>query len=377
MLFADRGLSDAQISVLLAIWSLTAVVFEVPSGALADRFSRRGSLVVAGVLQAAGYGAWVLFPSFWGFAAGFVLWGLGGTLTSGAFEALLYDGLAANGDEDRYGRLNARVDTIELIAQVPVAVVATALFSFGGYELAGWASVAMCLASSVIALRFPEPERGSEDDDEPGYFATLRTGLREAIPIRRAVLAVALVYALDAFEEYFTLLAQDWDVPTVWVPMATIGIPLMGAVGASLAGRLPFRGWVLFASGALLIVAAWLAVPCGDRPAGTVLRPVPVRAGARGNRAPAPDRVRFPCDCHVRGRDRLGVRGVRGLRTVGAGLGHRHRCAGPGGGGGDPTPMRLSGGVRGEGVGHRCPRGTPRSRAPRRTPSACSPAAGR
>jgi hypothetical protein len=212
------------------------------------------------VLQAAGYATWVLFPSFWGFAAGFVLWGLGGTLTSGAFEALLYDGLAANGDEEQYGRLNARVDTIELIAQVPVAVAATALFSFGGYQLAGWASVAMCLASSVIAVRFPEPERDSEDD-EPGYFATLKAGLRASIPIKRAVLAVALVYALDAFEEYFTLLAQDWDVPTVWVPLATIGIPLMGAAGASLGGRLPFRGWVLFASGALLIVAAWLAVP--------------------------------------------------------------------------------------------------------------------
>ncbi|MEV6715868.1 MFS transporter [Lentzea sp. NPDC051208] len=261
MLFADSGLSDASISVLLAIWSLTSVVFEVPSGALADRFSRRGCLIASGVLQAFGYAAWVLFPSFWGFAAGFVLWGLGGTLQSGAFEALLYDGLAANGDEDRYGPLNARVDTIELIAQVPVAVIATALFSFGGYQLAGWASVAMCLASSVIASRFPEPERGDEDDDELGYLATLKTGLRASVPIKRAVLAVALVYAIDAFEEYFTLLAQDWDVPTVWVPMATIGVPLMGAAGASLGGRLPFRGWVLFASGAVLIAAALLAVP--------------------------------------------------------------------------------------------------------------------
>ncbi|SEQ95214.1 MFS transporter [Lentzea albida] len=261
MLFADSGLSDAQISVLLAIWSLTAVVFEVPSGAIADRFSRRSSLVASGVLQALGYAAWVVFPSFWGFAAGFVLWGLGGTLQSGAFEALLYDGLAANGDEEQYGQLNARVDTIELIAQVPVAVVATALFSLGGHQLAGWISVAMCLASSVIALRFPEPERGSGDDDEPGYFATLVSGLRASVPIKRAVLAVALVYAIDAFEEYFTLLAQDWHVPTIWVPMATIGVPLMGAAGAHLAGRLPFRGWVLFASGVLLIVAALLAVP--------------------------------------------------------------------------------------------------------------------
>ncbi|MFD9698538.1 MFS transporter [Lentzea sp. NPDC059081] len=261
LLFADSGLSDAQISVLLAVWSLTAVVFEVPSGAIADRFSRRSSLVASGVLQAFGYAAWVVFPSFWGFAAGFVLWGLGGTLQSGAFEALLYDGLAANGDEERYGKLNARVDTIELIAQVPVAVIATALFSLGGYQLAGWISVAMCLASSVVALRFPEPPRGSDEDGEAGYLETLKTGLRETVPVKRAVLAVALVYAIDAFEEYFTLLAQDWHVPTVWVPLATIGVPLMGAAGASAAGRLPLRGWVLFASGLVLIAAAALAVP--------------------------------------------------------------------------------------------------------------------
>lgn len=259
LFFDESGLSDAQISVLLAIWSATAVVFEVPSGAIADRFSRRSSLVAAGLLQALGHAAWVVFPSFWGFAAGFVLWGLGGTLTSGSFEALLYDGLAANGDEEQYGRLNARIDTIELISQVPVAVLATALFSLGGYEWAGWASVAMCLASSVVALRFPEPPRESEEHES--YFATLRAGLKESVPIKRAVIAVALVYAIDAFEEYFTLLVQDWHVPTIWVPLATIGVPLLGAAGASLGGRLPFRGWVLFASGLVLIVAAVLAVP--------------------------------------------------------------------------------------------------------------------
>jgi MFS family permease len=260
LFFADSGLTDASISVLLAIWSPTAVVFEVPSGAIADRFSRRSCLVAAGVLHAAGYTVWLLFPSFWGFATGFVLWGLGGTLTSGAFEALLYDGLAAQGDEATYGRLNARITTIELIAQVPVAVVATALFSLGGYQLAGWVSVAMCLLSSVIASRFPEPPRDSADDDI-GYFETLRTGLREAVPIKRAVLAVSLVYAIDAFEEYFTLLAKDWHVSSMWAPLATIGVPLLGAAGASLAGRLPFRGWVLFAAGAALVLAALWAVP--------------------------------------------------------------------------------------------------------------------
>lgn len=106
LLFADTGLSGSQISALFAIWSAVGVLAEVPSGAVADRFSRRGCLVAAGVLQAVGYLGWVLLPGFAGFAAGFVLWGLGGSLISGAQQALLYDGLAAAGAQDRYAQVS-------------------------------------------------------------------------------------------------------------------------------------------------------------------------------------------------------------------------------------------------------------------------------
>ena len=41
LLFADTGLPLWQISSLFALWSLTAVVLEVPSGAWADTVSRR------------------------------------------------------------------------------------------------------------------------------------------------------------------------------------------------------------------------------------------------------------------------------------------------------------------------------------------------
>lgn len=94
LLFLDSGLSIGQISLLFAIWSGVSVVAEVPTGALADRYSRRAALVAHGMLQAAGYALWILVPGFAGFAVGFVLWGLGGTLASGTFEALLYDSLA-------------------------------------------------------------------------------------------------------------------------------------------------------------------------------------------------------------------------------------------------------------------------------------------
>ena len=264
LLFADHGLSDGQISALFAIWSTVAVLTEVPTGAIADRFSRRGTLAGAGVFQASSYACWVLFPSFTGFAAGFVLWGVGGSLSSGSLEALLYDELLALGEEGQYARLNSRITAVELVAQVPTAVIASVLFSLGGYALAGWVSVASCLASAALAWRLPETPRSAEESEEDGYLATLWSGVRQvrsSRSIRWAVLCLALVFSLDAFEEYFTLMAHDWSVPTVWVPVATLGVPLAGALGAYLAGRMDPRPWLLVLSAGLLIAAALIARP--------------------------------------------------------------------------------------------------------------------
>lgn len=239
LLFADTGLSDAEISVLFALWSAVGIVAEVPSGALADRFPRRSMLAVAAVLQAAGYALWIALPGFWSFAAGFALWGLGGALSSGAQEALLHDGLAAVGAADQYARIQGRVGAAGLVAQIPGAVAATVLFGAGGYDLVGWVSVGTCLVAALVAARLPEAPRPGDTGDGLSYLATLRAGIGEALTralVRRAVLAYALLFGLDAFEEYFTLVARDATVPTALVPLATLGIPLVGAAGAALGG---------------------------------------------------------------------------------------------------------------------------------------------
>lgn len=279
MLFADAGLSDAEISALFAIWSAVSLVAEVPTGMLADRFSRRANLVAAGVLTAAGFATWVIAPGLPGFAAGFALWAVGGALTSGALEAVLFDGLAAAGAQEQYPRLLGRVTSMGLLAQLPAAGLATALFAVGGYALVGWVSAAVCLAAAAVATRFPETshrsaarDSGERDEDRtPGYLAGVRTELRAtaALPgVGGAVLAVALVTALDTAEEYFGLLAVDWGVPTTAVPLAVVAVPLTGAAGASLGGaavrlRAGALAAMLSAAALLLAAAAWMARPAG------------------------------------------------------------------------------------------------------------------
>ncbi|MBB3052959.1 MFS family permease [Prauserella isguenensis] len=300
LLFSAHGLSDAQISALLAVWSLTGVVAEVPTGALADRFSRTGSMAAGGVAQALAYVLWTAFPGFGAFAAGFVLWGIGGTLVSGAVEAWLYDSLVELGEPERFRSSYGRLDACELLAQVPAAVGATVLFPLGGFELVGWAGVATCLGAAAVAARLPEPPRhdpatntdGADTDDadtdggqqgggqqgsgdqgsgpqgELGYVATLRAGIVAAVRtpgVPVALFVVALLTSLDNIEEYFGLLAEDWHVPVRWVPLAVLGIPLAGAAGALFAARLRDR-WasaLLSAGVALFAVAGLWAQPTG------------------------------------------------------------------------------------------------------------------
>lgn len=79
VLFNIRGLSVFQISILLAWWALTAMLFEIPSGALADYWSRKKMLVIAPLIKSLCFITWF-------FADGnFYLYGLG--FYSGALEA--------------------------------------------------------------------------------------------------------------------------------------------------------------------------------------------------------------------------------------------------------------------------------------------------
>jgi MFS family permease len=282
LFFAETGLSDAAISALFAIWSTVGLLTEVPLGAVADRFSRRAALIAAGVVQAAGYALWTALPGFGAFAAGFVLWGVAGSLVSGSLEALLYDGLVAAKAGQRFPRVLGLVRAANLLALLPAAGAATALYGLGGFRLVGWASVGCCLAAAALATCLPEPPRsasappeGSGDEpadaDTGSYLATLRSGLVHAATrpaMRAAVVVVALLGGLDAFEEYIPLLAQHWGVPTAAVPLAAVGVPLAGALGAALGTvgdrlRPAALGMVLAASAVLLAATGVLRHPLG------------------------------------------------------------------------------------------------------------------
>ncbi|MEU9894429.1 MFS transporter [Streptomyces phaeochromogenes] len=305
LLFSDTGLTVWQISSLFCLWALTGVLLEIPSGAWADAVSRRLLLWFGPLLTAAGFTLWVLAPSYWAFALGFVLWGAKGALGSGALEALVYEELDRLGAADRYGAVMGRARAAGLVAMMASMPLTGPVLAFGGYPAVGLASVLACLLTAATATRFPEhrgpagavkgadarrevpgdgtgewlgggpgdgPGEGLGDGSGDGWARTLRAGLAEARgdrSVRGALLLVPAVTAVwGALDEYTPLLVRDTGVAESAVPNWLLLIWAGATVGGLLAGagrRLGTGGFagLLAVSAVALAVGAWMRTPAG------------------------------------------------------------------------------------------------------------------
>ncbi|WP_338291617.1 MFS transporter [Enterococcus raffinosus] len=71
LLFIERGMSISEIAILVSLWSGFSILFEIPSGILADRWSRRNMLVIASFVEGLCFFIWSFSQSFSLFAVGF------------------------------------------------------------------------------------------------------------------------------------------------------------------------------------------------------------------------------------------------------------------------------------------------------------------
>jgi MFS family permease len=240
VMFAEKGLSPAQIGLVLGAWSLTGLLFEIPCGVLADRMSRRWLLAISQLLRAAGFLVWLAFPGFWGFLVGLTLWGMKSATMSGAFEAVVYDELKALGREAEYAKVFGRAKGargVGLVAASLTAAVAAPL----GYGPLILASALSGVAAAGAALLLPSAPRAVAVADW-GYLAHLREGAREAVSlpgIPALILFIAGVQAVAyATADYWQLFGRDIGLPKPAIAVFIAAMATAEAIGSLLSHRI-------------------------------------------------------------------------------------------------------------------------------------------
>jgi MFS family permease len=100
LVFLEQGLSFFEIGLLLAARDLTVNLLEIPSGAIADSFGRRGAMIVSLVTYIICFLVLASASSRWLFLLGMVLYGVGDTFRTGTHKSMIFEWLRLHGRTD-------------------------------------------------------------------------------------------------------------------------------------------------------------------------------------------------------------------------------------------------------------------------------------
>jgi MFS family permease len=223
ILFIERGKSVTDIAVLIALWSVFSIIFEIPSGVLADRWNRRNMLAMATVLQGICFIIWFFSHSFLVFAIGFVFWAIAGAFVSGTEESLIYDNLKSDGCEESFTKVYGKAKFYANAGTITGIVSAGIIASFISIEIIALISAAICFINVIFALQIREKNFYSErlEEKSAGVFETFKEAgvfIKGSTVALISILFLALFASLGSYlDEFDALIINDFGLSKIWV----------------------------------------------------------------------------------------------------------------------------------------------------------------
>jgi MFS family permease len=267
--FSIRGMSIFQISLLLGWWAFAVLVFEIPSGALADRWNRKKMLTLAPIIKSACFIIWFFARgNFYLYGLGFLFWALSESFVSGTTQALLYDQLKYAKKTGDYERILGKKTFYSHLA-LAVSMISGGFIASHSLDWALLFSVIPLLFSAVFASLIKEVPK-AKAAEEIRYHKHIKTAFHEIKG--NHVLHYLFAYFGVVFVTFGTL--EEFDqlyYHLVRLPIFAFGIAgfiwsSLNAVGAHYAYKLKDRAWVfyffpLLSAVGIIVVARFPSVP--------------------------------------------------------------------------------------------------------------------
>ncbi len=262
LFFINRGLNLSQIGLLLFLWSAMTLVLEVPTGAIADHWSRRRMLILSGIFFSVCYAIWAISGSFWFILLGFLFRTLGSTFASGTLQAYVFDFLKINHKEVEFEKVWGRGNALRTLG-IGTAVLCGGFLSEFSYVVTAIASSLSILSISVIAFIWPEISSLSSTKEE-GYWQFVRSSfktVRDNGNLLRIVIFSGITLSVFAnLEEFNDIYLNFLGFPNFAIgiifALATIG----QSIGSMLAHKFKNHSWqtlnMVTILGFIILVAA-------------------------------------------------------------------------------------------------------------------------
>ena len=123
LFYNENGLNQFQVFVLQAIYSVSIVVLEIPSGYFADVLGRRKTIIIGSIMGFMGFLTYSFSFGFYGFMLAEIILGIGQSMISGADSAILYDTLAYENRKGEYLRYEGKISSLGNFAEAGAGVL--------------------------------------------------------------------------------------------------------------------------------------------------------------------------------------------------------------------------------------------------------------
>jgi predicted MFS family arabinose efflux permease len=206
LFMTDIGFDNGSVAVMAAAYAAVVPLLEVPSGILADRWSRRGVVLLAQSALIVSVVIGGLSPNVGVYIVAALFLGVFFAMQSGTFESIAYDTiLEETGDSTAFERTIGRVRFVESAGLVVSALAGGVLAEVVPLRATYFMTAPFIVVAAVALLRFREPQLHQAEEAEPlrqQVAATYRTLLKGGALRPIVALLVLTALLLQAMLEF-------------------------------------------------------------------------------------------------------------------------------------------------------------------------------
>jgi DHA3 family tetracycline resistance protein-like MFS transporter len=215
------GLSPLQLVLVGTLLEAVTFAFEVPTGIVADLYSRRLSVIVGFALMGCGFTLEGSIPTFAAVLGSQVLWGIGYTFTSGASDAWVTDEMG----EAQMAPVFLRGTQVALVASIVGVILSAALGLIAIQLPIVLGGIGFVVLAMVLLLTMPENAFHRTPAGERTTLGHMMVTFQEGLAMARrrvvvrSLLLVSLVIGLasEAFDRLWIVhMIDEFDFPKVF-----------------------------------------------------------------------------------------------------------------------------------------------------------------
>ena len=201
-----------QIALLAAVFEASILLFEMPTGMVADIYGRRISVVLSTGFSLISGIIFIFFPFLMGFIIAEILGGLGETFRSGALEAWLVDSLKHEGREERIKSAFAQGTKFKTAGNLLGLILGGYLASLNMRLVWVPFAVLFFILCLFLILRMKE-EYTIEKKISDKIISKFRETIRQSLNVLKAQKLILALILLSLFSEFsFETISQFWQV---------------------------------------------------------------------------------------------------------------------------------------------------------------------